>query len=64
MLRIWYYQTPLKETQVIEAMAFLRTGYALKTAKTQVKIHFVQYLNVNDVFIIELKCLILNCDNS
>ena len=35
----------LKEPQVIETRAFPKIGYALKTAKTQVKIHFVQYQN-------------------
>ena len=35
----------LKRPQVIETSAYNLIGYALITAKTQVKIHFVQYLN-------------------
>ena len=35
----------LKRPQVIETSAFPRIAYALKTAKTQVKMHSVQYLN-------------------
>ena len=37
----------LKRPQVIETRAFPRTSHALITAKTQLKIHFVQYLNFN-----------------
>ena len=36
-----------KRPQVIDARALPRIGYALITAKTHVKIHFVQYLNYN-----------------
>ena len=43
---------------------FLRfLGNAMITSKTQLKIHCVQYLNLNQ-FIFELKCMILNCVNS
>ena len=37
----------LKRPQVTETRTCPRIGYALITAKTQVKIHFVQYLNFN-----------------
>ena len=37
----------LKRPQVIETWAFPMIRYALITAKTQVKIYFVQYLNFN-----------------
>ena len=37
----------LKEPQVIETRALSRIGVELITAKTQVKIHFVLYLNFN-----------------
>ena len=37
----------LKRPQVIETTAFPSLGYALTTARTQVKIQFVQYLNFN-----------------
>ena len=37
----------LKRPQVIASRGFPRIDYALITAKTQVKIHFVQYLNCN-----------------
>ena len=37
----------MKEPQVIERRAFPRIGYALMTAKMQVKIYFLQYLNFN-----------------
>ena len=41
----------LKTPQVIEIKAFHWIGYALITAKTQGKIHFVQYLNFNKIFL-------------
>ena len=41
----------LKEPQVIETRVFPRICYALITAKTQVKINFVQYLNFNWLFL-------------
>ena len=44
-MKIW-----LKEPQFIKTSAFPRIGYALITAKTQVKIRFVQYLNFNKYF--------------
>ena len=37
----------LKRPQIIESKAFLRIGYALITANTQVKIHFEQERNFN-----------------
>ena len=37
----------LKEPLAIETRAFLKLGYTLITSKTQVKIHFVQYLKFN-----------------
>ena len=37
----------LKEHQVFETRSFPRIGYALVTAKTQVKIYFVHYLKFN-----------------
>ena len=42
-----YFNSQLKEPQVIETRVFSRTGYALITAKTQVKIYFVQYMKFN-----------------
>ena len=41
----------LKRLQVNETRVFPRIDYALITEKTQVIIHFVQYLNFNDIFI-------------
>ena len=39
--------TILREPQVIETRPFPRIDYALITAKTHVKLHFVSYLNSN-----------------
>ena len=44
-LRIYVFFELLKGPQVIETRAFPRIGYVLITAKTQVIICFVQYLN-------------------
>ena len=42
---------PIKRPQIIETRAFPRIGYVLITGKTQVKIHFVLYLNFNWLFL-------------
>ena len=49
--QIFFYIDDLKRPQVIETRAVPRIGYALITAKTQVKIHFVQYLNFSEVLL-------------
>ena len=36
----------LKELHVIESRAFSNIGYSLVIAKTTLKIHFVQYMNI------------------
>ena len=41
----------LKRPQVIETKAFPRIFYAWITAKMQVKNRFVQYLNINELFL-------------
>ena len=43
----WVLKGPLPN----ETRAFPRIGYALITTKTHVKIHFVQYLNFNELFL-------------
>ena len=41
----------LKRPQAIETRTVPRIAYALITAKTQRKVHFVQYLNFNELFL-------------
>ena len=52
----------LKEHQVIETRVFLMIGYVLIIANTQLKYYFEQYLHLEKK--IELKCMILNFDDS